>query len=258
MTRVRLRCAALVAGAWLAFGGAGTALADTPEEIFDRGNDAYEAGRFQEAREAYRAVLRYGIEDVRVEYNVANAEFKLGNLGQAILHYRRAHRLDPTDDDVRHNLALVESYTQDQVEPIEVAPAVQWLRLQQDRLGPDRQAVLALALLWAVAGLIGWCSARPGGWNAGAGWVLAGLALVLVLAVASWQVTAERLEGRRTAVVLEDSVEVLAGPGDNNATLFTIHEGLTVQVRADRGEWFQVSLPNGLSGWLLRDSVGVV
>ena len=41
-------------------------------------------------------------------------------------------------------------------------------------------------------------------------------------------------------------------------TLFTVHEGLTVEVRGERDEWIQVSLPNGLFGWLSRDSAGLI
>ena len=74
----------------------------------------------------------------------------------------------------------------------------------------------------------------------------------------SWYTTFERLEGTRRAVVLGDAVDVLAGPGQNNASLFTVHAGLTLEVRAERQEWIQVSLPNGLHGWIPRDALGFV
>lgn len=235
--------------------GTAEARAETPEELFDRGNTAYEAGRFGEAVEAYRGALRYGIRDARLEYNLANAEFKQGRLGRAILHYQRALRLDPTEEDARRNLELVESYRVDRVEPAELAGVVRWVRELQERLGPDRHAIAVLVLVWAISALVAWCSSRPGGWNAAAGWLVATLVAVLVLAAVSWRLTYQRLEGQALAVVLDEAVQVLAGPGENNATLFTVHEGLTVEVRADRGGWLQVSLPNGLNGWLRREAV---
>ncbi len=238
--------------------GALPAAAETPEESFDRGNAAYEAGRFQEASEAYRDALRYGVRDARLEYNLGNAEFKLGERGRAILHYQRALRLDPTNEDIRNNLALAQSTIVDRADPQELAAPVRWVRELQNRIGPDRQALACLVLVWLVAGVVAWCSARPGGWSPAAGWLLAALLLALSTGAISWRVTYQRLEGKQLAVVLESAVEVLAGPDENNATLFTVHEGLTVEVRADRGEWYQVSLPNGLSGWLRRDAVGEV
>jgi hypothetical protein len=249
---------ALLCGLALAAGLAGAARGETPEEIFDRGNAAYEQGRFEDAAAAYGTVLRYGIRDPRVHYNLGNAQFKLGNLGQAILNFERARRLDPTDADIRDNLEYARSFCRDQVQAVELPALLGWVRALQDRLGPDRQVWAALALLWAVFGLVAWGLARPGRWNAALGWGLSGLLLALVVVGASGWVTHRRIEGQRLAVVLHAAAEVLAGPGRGNPTLFTVHEGLTIEVRDVREDWVQVSLPNGLHGWLARETIGIV
>jgi len=231
---------------------------ESPEESFDRGNAAYERESYEEAIEAYRAVLRYGIEDPRLEYNLGNAAFKLGRLGQAILHFERARRLAPTDRDVLANLEYARSFCFDPAIPDERAALLRWLAGWQDRLGPDRQAWLLLAVFWASASLVAWGFSRSGRFSTTIGWSLATLIVAGLLLGASWYTTHQRLEGRRSAVILDDVVEVLAGPGQNNPTLFTVHEGLTVEVRGERDEWIQVSLPNGLFGWLARDSAGLI
>jgi hypothetical protein len=249
--------AAGVLGAVLASGGA-PARAETPEELFERGNAAYENARYERAAESYEMVLNYGIRDPRVEYNLGNAYFRLGELGRAILHYERAHRLDPVDPDILANLELARSRRFDRVEAEEAAAVVRWTRSLQDRLGPDRQALVFLALLWVAAALTTWASVRPSGWSAAVGWALAAVTVAAALTAISWGVTWHRLEGGRLAVVLEPAVEVLAGPGENNASLFTVHEGLTLSVRSERPEWVQVSLPNGLNGWIPRAALGFV
>jgi hypothetical protein len=40
--------------------------------------------------------------------------------------------------------------------------------------------------------------------------------------------------------------------------LFTVHEGLKAEIRADRGGWLQVSLPNGWNGWIPREAAGTI
>jgi tetratricopeptide (TPR) repeat protein len=236
----------------------GLATAQTPEEIFMRGNAAYENGEYAEAASAYRTVLKYRIHDSRVEYNLGNAEFRLGNLGKAILHFERARRMDPTDPDIEANLEFARSFCFDRVEQPEPLPVVGWVQTIQDRTGPDRQALLVLALVWAVALLLCAGLARPGRWKTFHGWALAAILLLLILSAASWRATYQRLEGRRMAVVIDQAVEVLAGPGENNPALFTVHEGLTLEIRSDRESWIQVSLPNGLNGWLPSESVGII
>ncbi|MCP3980033.1 MAG: hypothetical protein GY716_12075 [bacterium] len=234
------------------------ALAETPEEIFERGNSAYDEERWPEAADAYRSLLMLRIRDSRVEYNLGNTEFRLGNLGRSIVHFERARRLAPADEDIRLNLAYVRSFCLDQVEPAELPALLALIFRAQDRLGPDIQAWFALALYWFVAGVLAWALATPGRMRPAHGWLLASAMLALVLTVASWSVTHGRLTGKQIGVVLAQSVEVLAGPGENNSTLFTVHEGLTLEVRDVREEWIQVSLPNGLHGWLSRDAVEVI
>lgn len=231
--------------------------AQTPEEAFGAGNKAYEDGDFAAAAEAYRGVLRYAIVDPRLEYNLGNAEFKLGNLGRSILHYERARRLDPTDEDTLANLTYARGFTVDQVPAENESALVNTVRSLQDRLGVDRQAWLGLTLLWLICGILAWGLSRPGRFTPALGWSLATLILISGIVGTSWYSTHERLVDRRLAVVLSDVVEVLAGPGVNNATLFTVHEGLTVEVRQVGDEWVQVSLPN-LTGWVPRDAVELV
>jgi len=236
-----------------------TASAQTPEEIFTRANEAYAQERYEEALEGYETILKYRIRDSRLEFNLGNTHFRLGRLGQAILHFERARRFDPTDRDIVTNLEYAKSFRFDVVEQSAELPfLVRWLISMQDRLGPDRQAWAVVALVWLAAGLLAVVLSRPGRWRAIFGWTLAGLLLVTMLVGLSWFTTFQRLEGREVAVVLADAVEVLAGPGTNNPTLFTVHEGLTVEVRDLRDDWVQVSLPNGLHGWLAREALGIV
>lgn len=253
--RVR-RGAALVSVALL--GAVSIAPAQTPETIFNEANAAYEDGRYEEAAKGYRSLLRYRINDARVEYNLGNAEFRKGNLGQAILHYERARRLAPVDQEIRGNLEYARSLCFDRVEAPRPAAIVRWFHTVQNHLGPDRQAWIALSLIWLAAGLVAWCGSRRGGWNRVHGWLISGMLVALIVSGTSWHATLQRLEARESAVVLDEVAEVLAGPGYNNPGLFTVHEGLTLEIRARRDEWLQVSLPNGLSGWIAIQAVGQI
>ncbi len=243
-----------VRGTLLALGMAGAtclgAHAQSPEEVFERANRAYEAGRFAEAAEHYETVIRYGVRDARVEFNLANAYYKLGRLGLAILHYERARRLDPTDREVAANLELARERCRDRLPPPAQPAVLAALVALQDRLGPDRQAWLAVSLWWIVAGLLAWALARPGRADARWGWIWGAALLLLALVLCSWYTTHGRWHGHEAAVVLAPATEVRAGPGENHAVLFVVHEGLTVEIRSSRPGWVQVRVPNGLHGWL--------
>jgi len=251
MTRRLLRI--LVAGVVLC-GAGGRVHAESPEQTFETACKAYDQGRWDDAAEGFRGLLRYGLADWRLEYNLANTEYKRGHLGEAILHYERARRLNPADLEVSGNLAIARSKIHDVIEEEDSAGALRSVRAAQDRLGVDAQALMFLAGVWLVAGIVTWCGSRPRGFTPAWGWTLAATMCVTGLAFLSWRATWSRLEGTPRAVILKASVDALAGPALNNATLFTLHEGTTVRVQSEREGWLQVTLPNSLSGWVLRDA----
>jgi len=235
-------------------GAIAAARAASPEESFDTACKAYEQGHWDEAADGFRGLLRYGIEDGRLEYNLANSEYKRGHLGEAILHYERARRLMPGDPEIAGNLALARSKIRDVVVEDDPAGALRLVRSAQDRLGVSAQAALVLAGVWLIAGIVTWCGSRPRGFTPAWGWTLASAVIVTGLSFLSWQASWARLAGTPAAVILKPSVEALAGPGMNNAPLFTLHEGTTVSIQSEREGWLQVALPNGLSGWVVRDA----
>ena len=48
-------------------------------------------------------------------YNLANAYFKVGRYGKAILYYNRALRLAPGDAEIRYNLDVANTFTKDKI-----------------------------------------------------------------------------------------------------------------------------------------------
>lgn len=59
-------------------------------------------------------------------------------------------------------------------------------------------------------------------------------------------------------VVIEAKADIRSGPGSDNITVFTVHEGIRLQVRGTAGGWYQVSLPNGWSGWVQTQAVRIL
>ena len=52
------------------------------------------------------------------------------------------------------------------------------------------------------------------------------------------------------AIVLAPSADGRSSPAADGTVLFTVHEGLKVEVRGERPGWIQIGVPNGLAGWI--------
>ena len=231
------------------------ALASTPRELFQSGNSAYEQGKFEEAAEAYEKILAYGFGDPRVLYNLANASFKQGKLGAAILYYERALRLDPSDQDVRDNLELARGLIHDRIPEAEIPYPVKAIREVLDTLAIDFLCVVFLCVYYLAAGLVGVLPLVTGNVRRrvlGYGAAAAGLCVLL-----SGGALLYKHQDRTAAhaIVMRDRVDVLSGPSADNTVLFTVHEGAMLEVRNRRDGWYQVSLPNAMSGWVPSEAV---
>ena len=97
-----------------------SALAQTEE--FDSGNKFYENKDFESAARMYENIRSQGFESAELYFNLGNAYFKQGKLGEAILNYMRAQRLNPSDEDIRHNLEFARQFSRVQMEGVELNP----------------------------------------------------------------------------------------------------------------------------------------
>ena len=231
------------------------ALASTPAELFGAGNSAYEKGRFDEAAAAYETIVGYGVLDPRVLYNLGNTYYKMGRLGPAILQYERAVRLAPGDREARENLEFARGRIRDRVAEPEAPYPVKALQEVLDVVPTDTLSALFLALYLAVGGLVGACLLSRQAMRQRI-LIYAALAVGLCAAAAGGALAYRIRDTNATeAIVMQDRVDVRSGPAADNTVLFTVHEGTRVEVRNRLEGWYQVSLPNALSGWVPASAV---
>lgn len=218
-----------------------------PQQLVHQANELYQARQYAEAEELYRSALSGGLQNASIHYNLGNCAFKQGKLGQAIAAYLRARRLAPRDPDIQWNLNYVRSFQLDQ----------EWSSAQKSFTGElfaslrdsftlGEYLLMSLVLLWAFCLLVAGRLWKPemGLFRTGS-WVL--LVMYLFIACLTF---ANYLEiNRPTAIIASPLADVMSGP-DTGTTLFTLHEGTQVYPRQYHGDWVQVRLANGLSGWM--------
>ncbi len=240
---------------------AATSLADSGEtaSLFAAGNQHYAAGEYEKAVLQYRQLLNQGYLSEAVHYNLGNALFKAGRLGEAILEYEKAARLAPWDRDLAENLEYVRTLTVDEPSETGARTTAFFVERSLGFLTVDQSAVLFTVSYLIMGGLVGLriLSASPRSRRVNA-WLMAAVGSSLVAGAAFFGAQLYRTHTVREGIVLEARVDVRSGPGEDNTTLFTVHEGLKVRVRDRRGTWVLVSLANGLNGWMPGSSLGEI
>ncbi len=226
---------------------------------FEQGNSEYQKGNFTAAEKYYRTILDSGIESGALYYNLGNACFKQKRLGNAIYYWEKALEKMPADREVRENLELAYLLIIDRLEIPEYPLPVQFLSRMMRIFTVNQEVWLMLTLFIASNALFSiYLLARNPrhSYRALIGCTVTGILFLLAACSLSWKVY-ER-DYRKNAIVVEQKVDVRSGPGNENITVFTIHEGLKVRVLRSSDGWYQIGLPNGWSGWLLQENIQIL
>lgn len=79
-------------------------------------DSAYNKEDYPLAIELYKQALSENGRNANIYYNLGNAEYRSGHIGQAVLNYERALRVDPSFADAKTNLNFVRAQLQDRPE----------------------------------------------------------------------------------------------------------------------------------------------
>nr|MBC8452723.1 hypothetical protein [Spirochaetota bacterium] len=90
-------------------------LLEKAESFFKEGNELLESNpplaheKYLSAAQYYNSLIESGITNAKLFYNAGNAYFRLGDLGMAILNYRRALLFFPGEEKQQFNLDFFRS-----------------------------------------------------------------------------------------------------------------------------------------------------
>lgn len=234
--------------------------AQTAETLqhFDEGNSHYAEGEYQAAIAAYEQAAASGFASAEMFYNMGNAFFRLDELGQAVLHYKRAERIDPGLPTLKHSLVLTSGRLTDQFSEL---PEPLWTKLFARIFTQNSTRFLTvLGLLFYVVGM-GLIAFKL--WSRSQNeWVRRGYSALLIIGLplllgglftSYW--TANKLR----AVVVVEATQLHEEASSDSAAELSIHEGLVVSIEsALDSTWTMVSLPNGVSGWVSTETIVII
>jgi tetratricopeptide (TPR) repeat protein len=210
---------------------------------FSTANKLYAEGKFSDAANAYEKILASGTTSPNLLFNYGNAEFKSGNLGNAIAAFRRAELLAPRDSEIRANLAFVRN----QVQGATVRESFwqNWL----GNLSLNEWTVFAAVAFWLTFLLLAAKQFRPAltAKLKSATWIFAALTIFSGTILG---VQAASHFSRQTAVVISAAATARSGPFDDAQSAFTTRDGAELSVLDRRDDWVQVADGSGKIGWL--------
>ena len=228
-----------------------TVLGQTPHDAFNRGNELYRAGKYQDAIKEYESILKQGMFSAEVYFNLGNAFYREKQLARAILSYERAAQLHQNDPDIDHNLKLAYLKTIDRIEPVPDMFLIQWMRAVGSLIPSDTVRIIFI-LSWVL--LFGSLAAMYLFMHQdilrAARMVLFTSCVLVALCAAMMGIQSFRDTAQDKAIIIAQTVTAKSSPDVKSVDAFVIHEGLKVKLTDAVGAWVKVTLVDGKVGWI--------
>ena len=222
---------------------------------FSKGNEAYKNGDYEQALEYFLGAEEHS-QGFAINYNLANTYFKLNFIPESILHYERALKYDPANEDVIYNLRLANDLIVDRIANLPKSKLNRWWRAFRFGMGPDGWGLIALvlAIVSALGGLLFFYSNRGELKRLGFfGGIL--LFIFMILAISLAQSAYSYRDTNTSAVVFSDKVDVKSEPRGESINVFVLHSGTKVQLIQTQDEWLEIEIGSGNRGWLKAEEI---
>lgn len=222
-----------------------------------RAAELYAAQAYEESAQVYAQLIAAGSVSPELYYNYANACYKSGQLGLAILNYERALALRPDYEDARFNLDFANQRKVDKIEPIEPFFLSAWIDALGRSLSSNAWAITSISLfaLCLIAVLM-YVFGKSRGLRK-TGFFCAIFALIFSLCAMAYSFsTKKRLEQRAEAIVMVGAVSAKSAPDDSGTELFVLHEGTKVTIKSHfSDDWVEIRIADGHVGWLKTSAI---
>jgi len=234
-------------------------LAQTPQILFDKANSLYQQQEFEKAIEFYHEILSQGYESAEIHYNLGNCYYRLNNLGRAILSYEKALLLKPNDPDIQYNLDLANLRVIDRVSLPPRFFLFEWWDHLLDYFSLMQLTRLLVSLFGlAVFSFISFLFLKKDLLRRYLMILSITLAFVTVFSGYLLYLKSRSFVSHRYGIVLNTTVTAFSAPDEKSTDVFIIHEGLKVRLDDLRYEWVKIGLPDGKSGWIKLNNLGII
>lgn len=230
-----------------------------PQEKYIEALEDYKSDNFAAATVKLQDLYDSGYDYFEVCYNLGNCYFKMNDMASAILYYERADKISPGNENVKHNLEVANKQI---VDKIEVVPALFYARLWSSITGwldVTQWAyccLLVFLLLAAAVVLIVVSKKLVARKSALITSVLLLLVFIFVLCINIS--LKKRYDSKDDAIVFTPTVSAKGSPTETGVDIFVIHRGTKVNIEDNIGDWIEIKLSDGKTGWIKMKDVKTI
>ncbi len=221
--------------------------ADSTAIVYAKGMQAQADANYRAAIKLYESILDGQTVSSGLYNNLGLAYINDQQLGKGILQFERALKVDPNNQDARHNLKAAQQRIEERYAQLEQLFFIRWWNTIVNLLSSTGWAILFLLLLCLGATGIGaWRINQKGSLKTAGILILIGSILPLI-----WGFQQKAIEQIDTqAIIIKTQVGLRQDPALSSKEIELVFEGLKVDIIEEQENWTQIKLSNSLIGWI--------
>ncbi|SFB00919.1 TPR repeat-containing protein [Flavobacterium swingsii] len=226
------------------------------QTAFDKGNNLYQKGNYQEAIIVYESVVKSGQQSAELYFNLGNCYYKLNKVAPAIFNFEKALLLNPNDSEIQNNLAFAQKMTIDEV--IEV-PKVGFAKIIRDFTSSFHYDTWAwIAIVFSVLFLVCFVGYYFSNTTTLKRVFFASMVFVLLFTMMSFFAgffEKNQSNNDRPAIVFADTTSVKSEPKSSAQDAFVLHAGTKVFVLESLNNYKKIQLLDLKQGWIEKSAI---
>lgn len=228
----------------------------TPEDLMKRANALYNENAYDSAATVYKNILDQGYSSASLYYNLGNTYYKLRNYPLAIYYYEKSLKLEPNNEDTKHNIEIANLFITDKIEAVPDLFIKTWWNKLSNMFNANTWATISLVLLCIVLIIIFfYITARTR--TLKKSMFFSGLVMI-ILTICSFCISTQKynyIKSNQEGIVITPTITTKSSPSSSSVDLFVLHEGTKVKILDKTDKWEKIKIANGSIGWLPSSAI---
>ena len=228
------------------------------DDLFQKSNEYYTNGDYQNAVNGYLDVLDSGFESSELYFNLGNSFYKLNNIPDSNFYYEKAKSISPNDEDILTNLIFAKNL---RIDKIEILPTTQMQNFKLSILNLFSEkgwAISLISLIWCMSFTFIFYIISKDSKFKRLFFTISIVLMILSSLTLFINLEKKKLSTIKYAIVYDKEIEVWSEPNNISELKFLLHEGTKVKQLDVIEDWVNIQLENGTLGWIQSSSLRVL
>lgn len=226
------------------------------EALFEKGNTAYNEGKYEEAVESYLKIIENGEQSSELYFNLGNVYYKQNKIAPSIYYFEKALLLKPDDSETKNNLAYAQNMTLDAIKVLPTTGLSKIYTNATSYFSFEQWAYTSVVLMllfvfcYLLYYFLKYATQKRIAFITGV--------LCLFLALISVLISFKEYNDFKSvefAIVFDKEVIIKSEPNTRSEEAFRLHEGTKVSVLENLDEWTKIKIADGKTGWLTTKNI---